>query len=55
MYNNKNIIQYFCLGYDCNDAFIDDSDAHDVHVPQEYDTWHGGFYVNQVRFMFTVM
>lgn len=39
-------------GYDANDEFIDDSDAHDVFVPQEYDTWHGGFYVNQGKLRF---
>ena len=39
-------------GYDANDDFIDDSEAHDVHVPQEYETWHGGFYVNQGKLRF---
>jgi len=39
-------------GYDANDEFIDDSDAHDVHVPQEYETWHGGFYVNRGKLRF---
>lgn len=39
-------------GYDANDDFIDDSEAHDVFVPQEYDTWHGGFYVNQGKLRF---
>ena len=41
-------------GYDCNDEFIDDSDAHDIHVPQQYDTWMGGFYVNQGKLRFKV-
>lgn len=34
-------------GYDQEDDFIDDSEAHEIFVPQQYDTWHGGFYVNQ--------
>lgn len=34
-------------GYDQDDDFIDDSEAHEIFVPQQYDTWHGGFYVNQ--------
>ena len=43
---------FFFSGYDANDDFIDDSEAHDVFVPQEYDTWHGGFYVNQGKLRF---
>lgn len=39
-------------GYDAEDDFIDDADARDLFVPQEYDTWHGGFYVNQGRLRF---
>ena len=39
-------------GYDAEDDFIDDSAARDIFVPQEYDTWHGGFYVNQGKLRF---
>jgi hypothetical protein len=48
--NNKYKLRDFShlgKGYDENDSFIDNSDAHDVHVPKNMAPKRGGFYVNK--------
>merc|ERR1711937_14069 len=39
-------------GYDCEDDFIDDTGGKEIFAPQDYDTWHNGFYVNQGNLRF---
>ena len=48
--NNKYKLRDFAYlgkGYDENDSFIDNSDAHDVHVPSNMAPKRGGFYINK--------